>query len=201
LLKRRIYTILLETGAKPYEIRDRILVISVDGDPLAPLRGGVDGVKADGDFAFQVAADGVWRQAESLAGFLIGGTVVIMAATFWVRPVGLEGIGPPVDEEVEVGCHNSGGHFETKLPHSLLPEVWWTTLLFHVGGEMMRLLSRRALVLLLRHTFLEGTGRETLEEVAGDPEVSTGCDESGAEPFRRSAALTGKNPYNEKPRI
>jgi hypothetical protein len=49
LLKRRIHTVLLEAVAKLGENSERILVASVDGDPLAPLRGGVDGVKADGD--------------------------------------------------------------------------------------------------------------------------------------------------------
>jgi hypothetical protein len=33
---------------------------------------------------------------------------------------------------------HTGGRFETKIPHSLLPEVRWTALLLHVGGEMMR---------------------------------------------------------------
>ena len=82
LLKGGIHTVLLEAVAKLDEVCERILVISVDCYPLAALRGRVDGVKADGDFPFQVAADGVWRQAESLAGFLVVGPVVIMMAVF-----------------------------------------------------------------------------------------------------------------------
>jgi hypothetical protein len=105
LLKRWINPILLKAAAKLDEICERILVISVDGDPLASLRGGVDGVKADGDFSFQVAADGVWRQAEPLARCLVDGPVIIMMASFPMRPVGLKGVRPPVHEEAKIICH------------------------------------------------------------------------------------------------
>jgi hypothetical protein len=105
LLQRRIHTVLLEAVVQLDEISERILVISVDGDPLAPLRGGVDGVKADGDFPFQVTADRVWRQAESLARCLVGGPVIIMMASFPMRPAGLEGVGPPIHEEAKIICH------------------------------------------------------------------------------------------------
>ena len=94
----------------------------------------------------EVAADCFQRQAEPLAGFLVLGTIVIMPGTFRVRPVGLEGVGPPVDEEAKVIRHHTGGRFETKLPHSLLPEVRWTAPLLHVGGEMMMVLSQMGLL-------------------------------------------------------
>jgi hypothetical protein len=139
-LKCRLHPILPEMEAELEEIRERILIVHVNGHPLRALGGGVDGVKADGDFALKVAADCVQRQAEPLAGFLVLGTVVVMPGTFWVRPVGLEGVGPAVDEEAEVIRHQTGGRFETKLPHSLLLEVRWTAPILRVGGETIRVL-------------------------------------------------------------
>ena len=146
LLKSRLHPILLEVEAELEEVRERILIVRVDGHPLRALGGGVDRVEADGDFALEVAADCVRCQAEPLAGFLVLGTIVIMPGTFRVRPVGLEGVGPPVDEEAKVIRHHTGGRFETKLPHSLLPEVRWTAPLLHVGGEMMMVLSQMGLL-------------------------------------------------------
>jgi hypothetical protein len=138
VLKSRLHPILPEVEAELEEIRKRIPIVRVDGHPLRALGGGVDGVEADGDFPFEVAADSAQRQAEPLAGFLVLGAVVVMPPTSWVGSVGLEGVSTPVYEEVEVVCYNSGGHFETKLPHSLLPEVRWTARLLNVGGETMR---------------------------------------------------------------
>jgi hypothetical protein len=108
LLKRGIHAVLLEAGAKLDEIIERILVISVDGDPLAALRGGVDGVEADRDFAFEVAADGIWRQAESLARCLVGRPIIIMMASFAMRPVGLEGVRPAIHKEAEIISYDIG---------------------------------------------------------------------------------------------
>jgi hypothetical protein len=103
------------------------------------LSSGVDGVEANSDFALEVAADCFNRQAEPLAGFLVLRTVVVMPATFRVRPVGLEGVSTPVDDEAEVMSHHTGGRFETKRLHLLLRDVRWTAPLLHVGGEMMRM--------------------------------------------------------------
>jgi hypothetical protein len=102
LLKSGLHPILPEVEAKLQEICKRILMVRVDGHPLRALGGGVDRVEADGDFALKVAADCVQRQTEPLAGFLVLGPVVVMPATFWVCPVGLEGVGPALDEETEV---------------------------------------------------------------------------------------------------
>jgi hypothetical protein len=150
LLKSRLHPILPEVEAELEEIHERILIVRVDGHPLRALGGGVDGVEADGDFAFEVAADCVQGQAEPLAGFLVGGPVVVMPGTFWVRPVGLEGVSPAVDEEAEVIRHRTGGRFETKHPHSLLPEVRWMAPLLHVGGERMRAFCRTNRLVVVR---------------------------------------------------
>jgi hypothetical protein len=120
-LKSRLHPILPEVEAELEEIQEGILTVRVDGHPLRALGGGVDGVEADSDFASEVAADCVQRQAEPLAGLLILGTVVVMPGTFWVRPVGLERVSTPLDEEVEVVRHHTGGRFETKPLHLLLP--------------------------------------------------------------------------------
>jgi hypothetical protein len=90
------------------EMGKRILIVRVDGHPLRALGGGIDRVEADSDFAFEVTADCIGCQAEPLAGFLILGTVVVMAATSWMGSVGLKGVSTPVNEEVEVISHYAG---------------------------------------------------------------------------------------------
>ena len=122
-LKSRLHPILPEVEAELQEIRERIFIVCVNGHPLRGLGGGVDGVETDGDFAFEVAADCVQRQAEPLAGFLVLGPIVVMPCTFRVRPVGLQGVSTAVHKEAEVVRHQTGGRFETKGAHSLLPEV------------------------------------------------------------------------------
>ena len=111
LLKCRLHPILLEVEAELEEVRERILIVRVDGHPLRTLGGGIDRVEADSDFAFEVAADCVRCQAEPLAGFLVGGTIVVMPATSRVRPAGLEGVGRPVHKETEAIRHHAGGRF------------------------------------------------------------------------------------------
>jgi hypothetical protein len=105
------------------------------------LGSGVDGVKADGDFAFEVATDCVQCEAQSLAGFLVLGPVVVMPGTFWAGSVGLEGISSAVNEEAEVVRRHAGGRIEAMIMHSLLPEVRWKGPLTYVGGEMIRVSS------------------------------------------------------------
>ena len=78
LLKSRLHPILPEVEAELEEIRERILIVRVDGHPLRALGGGVNRVEADSDFAFEVAADCVGCQAEPLAGFLVLGPVIVM---------------------------------------------------------------------------------------------------------------------------
>jgi hypothetical protein len=141
-LKSRLHPILLEVEAELEEVRERILIVRVDGHPLRALGGGVDRVEADSDFAFEVATDCVRCQAEPLAGFLVLGPIVVMPAALRVRPAGLKGVGPPVHEEAEVIRHHAGGRFETKPLHLLLPEVRWTAPVLHVGGETMRVLGQ-----------------------------------------------------------
>jgi hypothetical protein len=123
LLNCRLHPILPEAEAELEEICERILIVRVYGHPLGALGGGIDRVEADSDFALEVAADCVQRQAEPQAGSLVFGTVVVMPGAFRVRPVGLEGVSTPVYEEVEVIRHDAGGRFETKPLHLLLREV------------------------------------------------------------------------------
>jgi hypothetical protein len=78
------------------------------------LGGGVNGVETDGDFAFEVATDGVGCQAQSLTRFLVLGTVVVMPGTFWAGSIGLEGVSTPVDEEAEVIYRYIRWGFQTK---------------------------------------------------------------------------------------
>jgi hypothetical protein len=109
VLKSRLHPILPQVEAELEQVRKRIFIVRVDGHPLRALGGGIDRVEADGDFAFEVAADCVQRQAEPLAGFPVLGPVVVMPGTFQVGSVGLESVGTPVDEETEVICYHSGG--------------------------------------------------------------------------------------------
>ena len=55
-----------------------------------------------------------------MACFPVLGTIVIVAGAFQVRPVGLEGVGPPVDKEAEIIRHHAGGRNKTMTAHSLL---------------------------------------------------------------------------------
>jgi hypothetical protein len=60
----------------------------------------------------ETAASETGLPEEVLAGLLVRGPVVVMPAASRVRPVGLEGVGPAVHEEVEVVRHHSGGRFQ-----------------------------------------------------------------------------------------
>jgi len=53
-------------------------------------------------FTLDVAPEGFRRQAEALAGFLVRWAGSSSAGRFRVRPVRLEGVGPPVHKEAEV---------------------------------------------------------------------------------------------------
>src|SRR5271157_552925 len=48
-----------------------------------------------------------------------------MPATFRVRPVGLEGVRPPVHEKAEILLHHVSRRFQTKPLHLLLRETRW----------------------------------------------------------------------------
>jgi hypothetical protein len=73
--------------------------VAAEGDPLTPLRVGVDRVKAGGDFSFDMVPDCVRRQAEALAGFLVCGPAIVMPIAPRVQTVGLEYVGPPLRSE------------------------------------------------------------------------------------------------------
>jgi hypothetical protein len=139
ILKSRLHSVLPEVETKFDKVCERVVVIRIDCHPLRALGGGVDGVEADGYFAFKVATDCVQRQAAPLAGFLVLGAVVVMPGAFGVRPVGLEGVGAAIHKEVEVIRHQTGGRFEANVPHCLLPEGKWTVRLPYFGREMVRI--------------------------------------------------------------
>jgi hypothetical protein len=56
-LQGRLDLVFAQVVLELHEVLHGALVISVDGDPLAPLRGRVDGVETDGDFTLDVAPD------------------------------------------------------------------------------------------------------------------------------------------------
>jgi hypothetical protein len=102
------------------------------------LGGRVDGVKAEGDVAFEVTPDCVQRKAEPLASLLVLGPVVVMSGISRAGSVGLERVGTAVHEEMEVIRHHVGGRFETKITHSHLPEGRRMGSVLHVRGEIIR---------------------------------------------------------------
>jgi len=61
-----------------------------------------------------------------------------MLATSRMWPMGLEGVSPPVHEEVEIILHHLSRRFKTKPLHLLLREVRWTRQLLHVCSETIR---------------------------------------------------------------
>jgi hypothetical protein len=123
ILKCGFHPILLEVKSEPEEVRGRICIVRINGHPLRALGGRIDCVKADGDFAFEVATECVQREAEPLAGVPVPGPIIIMPGALWAGSVGLEGVGPSVDEEVEVIRHYAGGRFYEKVSHTRLPEI------------------------------------------------------------------------------
>jgi hypothetical protein len=142
ILKGRLHPILPEIEAELTEIRERILIVRVYSHPLRALGGRVDGIQTDGDFTVEVATNCVQRQALPLAAFLVLGTVVVVPGAFRVWPVRLEGVGPAVDEEMEVMRYHTCGRLEAKIPHSLLLKIRWTTPLLYVVGEARRILDK-----------------------------------------------------------
>ena len=132
LLKSRLHPILPEVEAELEEIRERILIVRVDGHPLRALGGRVDGVEADSDFAFEVAADCVQRQAQPLAGSLVLGSVIVMPGTFRVGSVGLEGVGAAVNEETEVIRYHPGGPTCRLVSRIMHPRVLALSLTSHI---------------------------------------------------------------------
>ena len=58
-LQRRLDLVLAEVVVELHEVLHGALVVSVDGDPLAPLGSWVDGIEADGDFTLDMAPDRV----------------------------------------------------------------------------------------------------------------------------------------------
>lgn len=108
-LKCRLHAILPEAETELVQIRDRILKVRIDDHSLRALGGKVDSVDADGDNAFEVATVCVGCGTHSFAGPSVLGTVVVMPSTIGARPVGLEGVGPAVHDQVEVIRHHTGG--------------------------------------------------------------------------------------------
>jgi hypothetical protein len=102
ILKSRLHPILPEVEAELEEVRERILIVRVNGHPLRALGGGVDRVETDGDFALQMATDGVGCQAQPLASLFMKRPVVVVPARFSMWSVRLKGVGAAVDEEMEV---------------------------------------------------------------------------------------------------
>src|SRR5690242_19388068 len=58
-LQCSFYAILSQVVLKLQQVLDCILIICVNGDPFTSLRGGVNGVKSDRHFAFEVLANGL----------------------------------------------------------------------------------------------------------------------------------------------
>ena len=62
---------LVKVEAKLDEVCQRILVIRIDRHPLRALVDGIDGVRADSDFAFLGAVNCVRCQAQFVAGLVV----------------------------------------------------------------------------------------------------------------------------------
>jgi len=98
-LQRRFHLVLCKVVLQLQQVFHRILVIGVDGNPFAALRRGVDGVKADRDFAFQVLTDGFIRQHHGYVCPFHAGLEVIVPPAFRVRSQRLNRVRAAVHEE------------------------------------------------------------------------------------------------------
>ena len=81
------------------EIFESRLVIGINGHPLAPLRGRVDGVEADRNLPGQMPPYCFAGEFGRLSAVLRFRPVIVVAAAQRVRPEGLNGVGPPVHEQ------------------------------------------------------------------------------------------------------
>src|SRR5437762_3197260 len=96
-----------------------------------------------------MAADCVQRQAESLAGFLGLGPVVVMPSSLRVWRLGLKCVSTSVDEQAEGVCRNTGRGFQTKVRHlsSVKPDCRGQPLrLVEPNGENGSVVSQRSYV-------------------------------------------------------
>src|SRR5208337_3805247 len=86
-----------------------------DGDPLAPLATGIDGIQPHGQAAFEVLPDGLRRQHDKLIRPFTLRTEVVVAAGFRVGLHGLESVSPTVDEQIRIVLHDPWSCFQLKV--------------------------------------------------------------------------------------
>ena len=84
------------------QVVHRILVVGIDGHPLARLVVGIDRVQANRDLSLQVATDNVFVQFQRRAGPLVVRPEVIITPRFWMRPGRLQSVRPTVHKQPPV---------------------------------------------------------------------------------------------------
>src|SRR6202049_1258794 len=108
LFQRRVHLLLLQFPLQFTKMLQRVLIIPVHGDPLAPLRRRTHRIHADREITFQMSPDCLSRQTGRLAVFSGLRPEIVIAAAFRVRPHRLENVGAPIHEQLPIVLHICG---------------------------------------------------------------------------------------------
>src|ERR1700688_270962 len=108
LFQCRLHLLLLQFPLQFTTVLQRVLIIPVHGNPLAPLRRRAHRIHADRQVTFQMTPDRLSLQTGCLAVFPGLGPEIVIAAAFRVRPHRLENVGTPIHEQLPIVLHICG---------------------------------------------------------------------------------------------
>src|SRR5260370_15421368 len=117
LFQCRLDLLLLQFPLQFAKVLQRVLIIPVHRNPLAPLRRWAHRIHADCQITFQMSPDRRSRQAGGLAVLSGLRPEIVVAAAFRVRPHRLENVGTPSHEQLPIVLHICGSCLIT-LGHS-----------------------------------------------------------------------------------
>src|SRR6266496_181365 len=100
--ERRLNSVLAQPVLEFQQVFHCVLVISIDGDPLAALIVGIDRVQADRNLSLQVSPDNVLGQLQRRAGPFVAQPEVVMTPRFRMRSSRLQRVGSAVDKQAPV---------------------------------------------------------------------------------------------------
>src|ERR1039457_144719 len=108
LFQCRFHLLLLQLPLQFTKVLQRVLVIPVHGNPLAPLRRRTHSIQADRQITFQMSPDRLSRETGRPA--VVSGLrpEIVIAAAFRVRPHRLENVGAPINEQLPIVLHICG---------------------------------------------------------------------------------------------
>src|SRR5580700_5298355 len=117
LFQCSVHLLLLQFPLQFTKVLQRVLIIPVHRNPLAPLRRRAHRIHADRQITFQMSPDRLSRQTGRLAVFPSLRPEIVIAAAFRVRPHRLENVGAPIHKQLPIVLHVRGSCLIT-LGHS-----------------------------------------------------------------------------------